>query len=71
MNDKQHIQTRVRRLIRYIEDMEKGLIQIPAFQRDFVWSNNDRKDLFDSLKKGYPIGSIIFWKPLEKNIDIY
>lgn len=70
MKTEQSIETRVRRLIRYIEDMEKGLIQIPAFQRDFIWTNNDRKDLFDSLKNGYPIGSIIFWKPL-KHLDVY
>ena len=64
MKAEQSIETRVRRLVRYIEDMEKGLIQIPAFQRDYVWTNKDRKDLFESLKDGFPIGSIIFWKPL-------
>lgn len=63
MSAKLQIVTRVRRLIHYIEDIEKGLIQIPAFQRDFIWDNNDKFDFFDSIKKGYPIGSILFWKP--------
>jgi hypothetical protein len=63
MTAKLQIQTRVRRLIYYIEDIEKGLIQIPAFQRDFIWKTNDKINLFDSLKRGYPIGSILFWRP--------
>ncbi len=57
------IEANVRRLIHYIHDMERGLVQIPAFQRDFVWTKKQKLDLFDSLKKGYPIGSILFWKP--------
>ncbi len=57
------INTRVRRLIHYIEDIEKGLVQIPEFQRDFVWEAKDMLDFFDSLKRNYPIGSILFWQP--------
>lgn len=63
MTAKLQIQTRVRRLIHYIEDIGKGLIQIPAFQRDFIWKTNNKIDLFDSIKRGYPIGSILFWRP--------
>lgn len=68
MNAKLKIETRVRRLPFYLEDMEKGLLQIPPFQRDKVWENKQRLDLFDSLKNGYPIGSILLWKPEEKNL---
>jgi len=57
------IHTRVRRLFHYLEDFEKGVIRIPAFQRDFVWNNEKKLELFDSIKKGYPIGSILFWRP--------
>ena len=63
MTAKLQIQTRVRRLIHYIEDIEKGIIQIPAFQRDFIWKTTDKINLFDSIKRGYPIGSILFWRP--------
>lgn len=65
MSSKLRIETNVRRLITYIEDIEKGLVQIPAFQRDFVWTQKDKLELFESLKKEYPIGSILFWKPDE------
>lgn len=43
--------------------MKEGVYAIPAFQRDFVWHPNQVIDLFDSISKGYPIGSIILWKP--------
>lgn len=66
MSAKLQIHPRVRRLVLYLEDIEKGLIQIPAFQRDFIWKNNDKLDLFDSLQRGFPIGSILFWKPEEE-----
>ncbi len=60
MSTKLQINTRVRRLIHYIGDLESGLLQIPVFQRDFIWTNKSKLDLFDSLKHGYPIGSIYF-----------
>lgn len=63
MSAKLQINTRVRRLMDYIEDIENGIIQIPGFQRDFIWTLSDMLELFNSLKMGYPIGSILFWKP--------
>ena len=47
-------------------DIEKGLIKIPQFQRDFVWSINQSAQLIDSILKGYPIGTFIFWKTKEE-----
>lgn len=66
MSPKLNIETNVRRLIQYIDDISQGNIQIPAFQRDFVWTQKDKLELFDSLKRGYPIGSILLWKPGEQ-----
>ena len=57
------INTRVRRLFNYLNDFEDGKIQIPPFQRDFVWTNDKKLELLDSLKNGYPIGSVLFWQP--------
>jgi len=57
------IDTRVKRLIHYIDDIEMGLIQIPEFQRDFIWDNKAMLDFFDSIRRNYPIGSILLWKP--------
>ena len=50
---------------RIIEDVLAGQIRIPAFQRDFVW-DPERVVLFvDSLYKGYPYGSLLFWRANE------
>lgn len=35
---------------------------LPAIQREFVWSTDQIRTLFDSLLRGYPIGSFLFWE---------
>lgn len=35
---------------------------LPAIQRDFVWSADKTIALFDSLMRGYPVGSFLFWR---------
>lgn len=49
-----------------IRNIEKGIYQIPKFQRDFVWDKNKSAKLIESLLKGYPIGSFILWKTKER-----
>lgn len=49
-----------------ITDIEKGLIKIPQFQRNFVWDLPKSANLLDSIVKGYPIGTFIFWKTRER-----
>ena len=44
-----------------------GEYVIPEFQRDFIWSVRQIIELFDSIIKGYPIGSLILWKPESDN----
>lgn len=36
-------------------------IDIPEFQRDFVWEPEQVKKLVESLYRGYPIGSFLLW----------
>ena len=35
---------------------------LPAIQREFVWQPHQIERLFDSLMRGYPIGSFLFWR---------
>ena len=49
-----------------IAEIEKGQIKIPQFQRDFVWSIQKSAGLIDSILKGYPIGTFIFWKTKDR-----
>lgn len=45
---------------------------LPDIQRDYVWLNNARErkieNLFDSILRGYPIGSFLFWKLKKSDI---
>jgi uncharacterized protein with ParB-like and HNH nuclease domain len=50
-----------------IDDLLKivrtGKIIISFFRhRNFVWDKKDISDLFDSIYRGYPVGSLLFWK---------
>jgi len=49
-----------------IADIEQGQIKIPQFQRDFVWDIKKSANLMDSIVKGYPIGTFIFWRTKER-----
>jgi hypothetical protein len=39
-----------------------GEIRIPHFQRDFRWQRQDVVRLFDSIVRGYPVGSLLLWR---------
>ena len=49
-----------------IRDIEKGIVKIPQFQRDFVWLRAKSARLIDSLLRGFPIGTFILWKTKEQ-----
>jgi hypothetical protein len=49
-----------------VGEIEKGQIKIPQFQRDFVWTMQKSAGLIDSIIKGYPIGTFIFWRTKER-----
>jgi hypothetical protein len=34
---------------------------LPAIQREFVWNPDQIRSLFDSLMRGYPVGSFLLW----------
>ncbi|MBF0182977.1 MAG: DUF262 domain-containing protein [Magnetococcales bacterium] len=44
-----------------IRRVEQGIIRIPAFQRLFVWKRDHMRDLLDSIRNQYPIGSLLLW----------
>ncbi|MEV0216963.1 DUF262 domain-containing protein [Micromonospora sp. NPDC050695] len=45
-----------------LTDIGKGTIRVPAFQRPFVWRPAQMLELFDSIERGYPIGSLLLWQ---------
>lgn len=50
----------------FIDDIDRGVIKIPQFQREFVWSIEQSAKLIDSILKGYPIGTFILWESDEQ-----
>ena len=46
---------------------------VPDIQRSYVWLQNPREkkieQLFDSLMRGYPIGSFLFWRLKKDDIE--
>ncbi|GIV93822.1 MAG: hypothetical protein KatS3mg056_2531 [Chloroflexus sp.] len=43
-----------------LEDIAIGEIGLPDIQRPFVWDTTRVRDLFDSMYRGYPIGTLLF-----------
>ncbi len=43
-----------------------GQVRIPAFQRPFVWDPERIAHFIDSIYKGYPYGSLLFWATRER-----
>lgn len=49
--------------IRELTDgIEKLDLVLPEFQREYVWEREQAKQLLVSLFRGYPTGSLLFWK---------
>lgn len=44
-----------------IERIRLGEIALPEFQREYVWEAEQAQKLLQSLYKGYPTGSLLFW----------
>ena len=42
---------------------------LPAIQREFVWATDKVIQLFDSLMRGYPISSFLYWELKPENRD--
>ena len=54
---------KIDKLIKRIDESD---IKIPAFQRSFVWKQDQVIDLLESIINEYPIGSILLWKSLDR-----
>lgn len=51
---------------RLVDRIRDGDIKIPAFQRGFVWDQEQITELLDSIYCNYPIGSILLWSSHER-----
>ena len=55
-----------------LDSIRKQDLVLPEFQREYVWTLDQAKQLMVSLARGYPVGGILLWKtdnpPELKNI---
>ena len=51
-----------KKILELVKMVENEEIDIPEIQRDFVWSDNQIRDLAESIYKGYPIGLLTLFK---------
>ena len=49
-----------------VDDYRAGRIVIPEFQREYVWRHSKAPRLIDSIYRGFPIGSLLFWQSTEE-----
>ncbi len=45
-----------------MQDIRKGRLRIPSFQRRLAWDRTDARKLLDSLYRGYPVGTLLLWE---------
>lgn len=57
-----YVQSTVKQLAAVLKEIKGGELRIPNLQRQFVWSADRMLKLFDSIRRGYPIGSILIWE---------
>lgn len=62
---------RTPRLYALLSEIRRGQIRVPRFQRPFVWSEDQRLALVESIFLGYPIGSILVWRTQKTRVATY
>lgn len=55
---------KIDKLIKRIDD---GDIKVPAFQRGYVWKQEQIIELMQSIIADYPVGSVLLWEASEKD----
>ena len=54
-----------------IEGIRRNKFLLPAIQREFVWTEEQITNFFDSLMRGYPFGTLLFWRIEPEHVEDY
>lgn len=55
-------QARAYKIEDLLDEVQRGRIRIPVFQRGLRWNRDDAQQLLDSLYRGYPVGTLLLWE---------
>ncbi len=53
-----------------LANVEAGKLTLPSFQRGYVWGRKQVRNLFDSLYRGHPVGSLLTWLTKQDGVMI-
>jgi len=71
MPEESKIEVKVKNLNTVLSEMERGILRVPRFQRDYVWERTRIAKLFDSIYREMPIGSFFLWIAPQNYRNIY
>lgn len=54
-----NVTTSLQSIPNLISNVRQGLIQLPEFQRNYVWDPKQKKELIDSILHSHPVGSFL------------
>jgi hypothetical protein len=60
------LETSTPTLLELVAQINEGEVKVPAFQREFVWKEEQALELLDSLASNYPVGSLLLWRTADK-----
>lgn len=52
-----------------LDKIDSGAIALPEFQRGYVWSRRQVRDLVESLYRRFPVGSLLLWETATESAD--
>lgn len=58
-------------ILNTIKAIQRHEYVLPAIQREFVWKPEQIAQLFDSLMRGYPVGTLLLWRVSAENVQTY
>ncbi|MFC1878913.1 DUF262 domain-containing protein [Chloroflexota bacterium] len=53
-------------ILSYLRKIHDKELVLPAIQRDFVWDEDHINRLLDSIFRGYPFGTLLFWNTKQR-----
>lgn len=57
-----HVDRIERSIGKLIDEISSAEILLPEIQREYVWKPTQVAKLMDSIYRGYPFGSLLFWE---------
>ena len=51
-----------------LDKIDNGSLALPVFQRGYVWTRKQVSELFNSLYKDYPVGSLLIWETASPDV---